>query len=120
MNASSSRGGEIEERARQFLLGKGMRTLEQNFRSRRGEIDLIMLDGESLVFVEVRYRRNNLFGSAAESVTRRKQSKIILAARQYLRSRREWANHPCRFDVMAIDGCGEGRIDWIKDAFQPS
>ena len=118
MNNGARRGAEIEEMARRFLTDRGMRTVERNYRGRRGEIDLIMLDGDDLVFVEVRYRSGDAYGSAAESVTPGKQKKIIKTASGFLQARKQWANHPCRFDVMAITG--RGRIQWIRDAFQPA
>jgi putative endonuclease len=77
-----------------------------------------MLDADSLVFVEVRSRNNGNFGSAAESVTGKKQFRVIQAARHFLQVRTQWAKHPCRFDVVAITGGPNGRIDWIKNAFQ--
>ena len=66
------------------MLAQGLSLLTRNFRSRLGEIDLIMDDGQSLVFVEVRYRRGNAFGSGAESVNRRKQARITACAQHYL------------------------------------
>lgn len=120
MSGSRKTGTESEEAARKYLVQQGMRTIEKNFHSRQGEIDLIMLDGASLVFVEVRFRRQDGYGSAAESVTRTKQMRIIKTAGHFLQTRREWNNHPCRFDVMAITGPGHDSIEWIKDAFQPT
>lgn len=104
----------------QISLLPGMRLVARNFHSQRGEIDLIMLDGDSLVFVEVRLRNNDQFGSAAESVNQKKQFRIIHAANYFLQIQNQWGNHPCRFDVVAISGQPNGRVDWIKDAFQPS
>ena len=77
-----------------------------------------MLDSDTLVFVEVRYRRGNRFGSAAESVTRSKQQRISSAAKQFLLSRKQWSRNPCRFDVVAISGADPVHIDWIQDAFR--
>jgi putative endonuclease len=87
--------------------------MESNFRCRFGEIDLIMHDGATLVFVEVRLRSNQKFGGAAASVTSAKQGRITRAAQIYLQQQsREMA---CRFDVVLLDG--ERNIEWIKNAF---
>lgn len=84
----------------------------------RGELDLVMMDGDILAFVEVRGRRGDLFGSAAESVTRDKQSRLIRAAEFFLAKRPKLTHHGCRFDVIAVDLSAEPtRLEWIKDAF---
>lgn len=93
-----------------------MRLLERNFRSRGGEIDLIMRQGETLVFIEVRYRRSRDYGSPLETVTQTKQRRLIAAASHYLQRRN--LDLPCRFDVVGISGSGQERIEWIRDAFQ--
>ncbi|MCB1868333.1 MAG: YraN family protein [Gammaproteobacteria bacterium] len=113
------KGDEAEEQALKHLLAQGMRVVERNFYSHRGEIDLVMLDADSLVFVEVRSRNNGSFGSAAESVTWKKQLRVVQAAKHFLQVRTQWANYPCRFDVIAITGKQGEKVDWIKDAFQP-
>lgn len=106
-------GAGKEQLARYYLEQSGLRLVEHNYRCRQGEIDLVMRDGNCLAFVEVRYRKSAGFGSPAETVTRNKQRRIILAARHYLQ------RHPtpldCRFDVIAI--IGTGRIEWLKNAF---
>ena len=71
-------GAEAEDLACAWLQARGLRLLERNYRSRRGEIDLIMQDGEQLVFVEVRYRASNRYGSAAESITSAKQTLSLI------------------------------------------
>ena len=95
--------------------------IDRNFRCRLGEIDLVMQDGECLVFVEVRYRKAHGFGSAATSVDVRKQRKLTRAARFFLSRHRRLANRPVRFDVIGIDVVAgdELRIEWIRDAFRP-
>ena len=103
-----------ENRAEKLLAAAGLRILERNYRCRQGEIDLIAEDGDSLVFVEVRSRSRQDYGSAAESITLTKQRRIIAAARHYL------ATLPslpaCRFDVVTLD---QGREpEWIKSAFE--
>lgn len=95
-----------------------MRTLTRNYRARVGEIDLIMMDGDTLVFTEVRYRADETYGSGADTVTRVKQQRIIRAARNYLSRHSGAGERQCRFDVVSI-GTREGRtlIRWIRNAF---
>ncbi len=111
-------GNEHEMLAVKYLEKSNLEILHRNFRSKLGEIDIIAHDGAYLVFIEVRYRKHNEFGSAAESVTFSKQQKIIRAAQFYLQAR-TWAQQlNCRFDVIAISGSIElPHIEWIKDAF---
>lgn len=106
-------GTEAELSAQQHLQQHGLRPLERNHRCRGGEIDLVMRDKQTLVFVEVRLRRNSGFGGALASVDRRKQRRLILAAQHYLQ-RHPW-DGPCRFDVVGIDALGS--CDWVRDAF---
>lgn len=108
-------GQQAETAALRHLEGRGLVVVERNFRCRGGEIDLIMRDGDAVVFVEVRFRSGRGYGSAAETVDRRKQGRIILAAQYYLLRHPDAAKRPCRFDVVAIGGA-EG-IDWIQNAF---
>ncbi len=108
------RNGEAaEERARRWLERQGMRLVTRNYRCKAGEIDLVMQEGATLVFVEVRYRSHQGFGSAAESVTPAKQQRLRRAANHYLQ--RLSRIPPCRFDIVGIDAAN--RIDWIRDAF---
>jgi len=113
---SKDRGIAGEERACRYLTAQGLRLVERNYRCRRGEIDLIMRDGPELVFVEVRFRTSSRFGSAMESVDRRKQERIVTAARLYLQ--RTSATPRCRFDVLAISADREQAIQWVKNAFE--
>ena len=103
-----------ENRAEKMLVTAGLRILDRNYRCRQGEIDLIAQDGDTLVFVEVRSRGRQDYGSAAESITPKKQRRIIAAARHYLASS---PNMPaCRFDVVTLD---EGKEpEWIRSAFE--
>ena len=113
MSRTSAVGRECEARAAAFLTGQGLTLLDTNFRCRGGEIDLVLRDGEHLVFVEVRYRRSSAFGGPLESVDARKQQRLMLAARHYLARRGN--RDACRFDVIGMDG--SGRLEWVKDAF---
>jgi putative endonuclease len=106
-------GQTAEARAEAFLVTQGLAPVARNWRCRFGEIDLIMQDGATRVFVEVRLRSRSDFGGAAASVTPAKQRKLLAAARQYLGSLQTLP--PCRFDVVALDG--SSAPDWIKNAF---
>lgn len=116
------RGDVAEGDAETFLQGRGLVTVARNWRCRMGEIDLVMLDDEVLVFVEVRYRGSQQHGGAAASVDQRKQRRLVAAARHYLRLHPEAALRRCRFDVIALQpGNGEEQsIDWISGAFYAS
>lgn len=105
-------GGAGEDQAAQFLARHGLQVIARNYRTRLGEIDLIARDRETLVFVEVRLRKDARFGGALESITARKRSRIVAAARAYLmRLPRVPA---CRFDVVSIEA---GEPTWIRGAF---
>jgi putative endonuclease len=110
-------GDAAEERALHLLQGHGLTLLERNFRCRVGEIDLVMRDGQTVVFVEVRFRADGRHGSAAETVSLAKQQRVAAAARRYLQQHPAAARGPCRFDVVAITG---ERVDWLRAAFAPA
>jgi len=111
-------GGQWEKLAESILNKRGLKTLERNYNSRFGEIDLIMMDRQTLVFTEVRYRRDSAHGSGAESVTFTKQKRITRAAQRFLQHHQHHASLACRFDVVSI-GNEEGRtlLNWIPNAF---
>jgi len=106
-------GQTAEARAEAFLKTHGLTLVARNWRCRFGEIDLVMQDGPTLVFVEVRLRSRSDFGGAAASVTPAKQKKLLTTARQYLGTLKTLP--PCRFDVVALSG--DAPPDWIKNAF---
>lgn len=108
-------GKRAEDLAARFLEQRGLAILARNFRCRGGEIDLVCRDGKSLVFVEVRLRRNAHYGGAAASITARKQKRIILAARHYLAAC-AGADADCRFDCILLDSDANA-IEWERDAF---
>lgn len=112
------RGAHAEEQACRYLLEQGLRLIVRNYRCRRGEIDLIMQDRGNLVFVEVRYRRQSRYGTGLESVTQRKQQRIVHCATQFLQCHPQHAQQPARFDVVALrpDPAGT-QIEWIRNAF---
>lgn len=106
-------GAEGERIAEQYLITQGLRPITRNYRCRVGELDLVMRQGNVLVFVEVRLRRHRGFGGAVASVDPRKQRRLVLAAQHYLQHA-GW-NGPCRFDVIGLDG--HAQAEWIKNAF---
>lgn len=106
-------GDRAEEKATRFLEKRGFAVLARNFHCRGGEIDLVCRDGKTLVFVEVRLRRNAGYGGAGASITASKQRRIILAAQHYLLAHAR-PDCDCRFDCVLLDG---GKIEWIRDAF---
>jgi putative endonuclease len=107
-----------EELALAHLLGFGLRLVTRNYRCKLGEIDLVMLDGKTLVLVEVRCRATHEYGGAAASITWQKQRKLAKTAEHLLMKNPELRRHPARFDVVAImtDGA-TAQIEWIKNAF---
>ena len=114
-------GDEAENLAYSFLLKQGLILVEKNYSTRAGEVDLIMLDKkdpDTLIFIEVRYRKNRDFGGAAASVTAKKQQRIIKAALAY--QQQNASQSSMRFDVVAVEGDNSKNnieIDWIKSAF---
>ena len=107
-------GKEAERRAERWLKSAGLRLVARNYRCRTGEIDLVMIDGTALVFVEVRYRRGTRFGGPTGSIDRAKQRRIGQAAAHYLQ-RHPWSG-PCRFDVIGLSAASD-TPEWIRDAF---
>ncbi|WP_292978873.1 YraN family protein [Nitrosomonas sp.] len=115
MSSTENKGSAAEQRAATFLQQQKLTLLERNYRCRFGEIDLIMQEGDTLVFVEVRMRSSDRFGGAAASITATKQAKLIRAARHYLAGQDD--DLPCRFDAILISGTQGNDIEWIKNAF---
>lgn len=109
-------GQDAEQRTQAFLQNHGLKILACNFSSKVGEIDIVAQDGSIIVFVEVRFRKQNRFGQAYETVTPAKQKKIVQTALMYLQKHQLVEKHPCRFDIVALDT--ESEPLWIKDAFQ--
>lgn len=115
-------GATAELYAEQYLQQQGLITRTRNYRSKLGEIDLIMLEksprGNVLVFVEVRLRTNKRFAPALETVDYRKQQKIIKTAMRFLQEQKLYDKIACRFDVIALDQTGTAPpVQWIKNAF---
>lgn len=115
LSLKRKQGDSAEQDALEFLQQSGLKLICTNYSCKFGEIDLIMQDDKSLVFVEVRYRNSNKFGGAAASVNHHKQQKIIRTAEHYLQ--KNYRQIPaCRMDVIAIDK--NQKIDWIKNAIE--
>lgn len=109
-------GLHYEQVAADYLSRHALRLLEKNFTTRVGEIDLVMRDGSCLVFVEVKYRKNQSYGHAAEMVTSHKKTRLIKAANWWmLKHGLSVDNTDFRFDVVAIHDNGQ-HIEWIKNA----
>jgi putative endonuclease len=106
-----------EDRAAKHLASLGYRILERNYRIAQGEIDLIALDGDTIVFVEVKTRKSDAFGAPELAVDLRKQDHLIKAALVYLK-RKRLSQMPCRFDVVAIADAGREQIALIRNAFE--
>ena len=112
-------GGNVEALACAFLQKAGLRPIAANAGFRLGELDLVMRDGDTLVFVEVRYRRSASFGGGAASVDAGKRRRIVFAAEQFLAAHRDAAHSPCRFDVMDASGDIDAPVfEWLRDAFR--
>ena len=114
---TGSLGRRAENTAFRYLLDQGLRPVARNFRRRGGEIDIIMLDGDVLVFVEVRYRRSAAFAAPGLTVDARKQRKLIRTAALFASTQRHLATREMRFDVIAIEESKP--VCWIRDAFRP-
>lgn len=124
MGTRQEQGGQAEQQACQMLEQAGLTVIARNYRCRMGEIDLVCLDQNTLVFVEVRWRNSSAFGGAAASVTLKKQRRIIAAAKHFLAAHPRYHQHNCRFDVVAFDqiiarqaATPATASNWIKHAF---
>jgi putative endonuclease len=113
-------GRDAEDLALAVLTGQGLRLVARNYRCPHGELDLVMSDGEMLVMVEVRFRRERGFGDAAASVNPGKQRKLLHTAQHFLLQDARYRRKPLRFDVVAVSETSDGKTqtDWIKDAFR--
>lgn len=107
-------GSAAEDAAADFLQQKGLKLIARNFRCPYGEIDLIMQDGKTLVFIEVRLRNSNNFGGAAMSITQSKQQKLKRSAERYMQIHGESA---CRFDAVLMQTIDTGTLEWVHNAF---
>ena len=109
-------GARAELLAQQYLLGCGLKLVNANVACAQGEIDLIMLDGDTLVFIEVRWRKSTAYGGAAVSVTPHKLAKLMRACEIFLQHEPTWRDSPCRIDVIALQGdLNAPSIEWLKN-----
>lgn len=112
-------GKVFEDLAAGYLENQGLTLLQKNFQCSLGEIDIIFLHDDTLVFVEVRYRKSHLYGGAAASIDYKKQRKLIRTAQVFLKSHVQMNKLPCRFDVIAVTLHDKmPHIDWIQNAFE--
>jgi putative endonuclease len=108
-------GEEAERLAAAYLQRQGLSLVQRNYRCRFGEIDLIMRDGASLVFVEVRLRSRGDYGGAAASIGAAKQGKLLRTAQHYLSTLGR--TPPCRFDALLLQSADGAGIEWVRNAF---
>lgn len=112
-------GAAFEQRARAELERAGLKLLASNYTTRHGELDLVMLDRDTVAFVEVRYRVRAGHGDALASITRGKQDKLIRTAQLWLAAHPQYAHRACRFDVVSYDGpAADARMEWLRGAFE--
>ncbi|WP_319241095.1 YraN family protein [uncultured Propionivibrio sp.] len=111
-DTTTARGKRAEDQAARFLEQRGLTVWRRNYRCPGGEIDLVCRDGRTLVFVEVRQRRNRRFGGAAASITATKQERIVRAAHHFLLAEKK-TNSDCRIDCILIDG---DETTWLRNA----
>lgn len=112
---SQRRGKHYERQALAYLEKAGLRLIAANYTTRSGEIDLIMADGDTVSFIEVRFRADSSHGSGIDTVNAEKQKKLIKAASHFLLKKDWYDKVHCRFDVVGVDA--DGRCQWIKSAF---
>lgn len=108
------RGDDAETLAANYLEAQGLSLLQRNYHCRFGEIDLVMKQDNTIVFVEVRMRSHMAFGGAAASITASKQQKLIRTAEHFLQ---QHGNATCRFDAILMNTLNSSQIEWIRDAF---
>lgn len=114
---SQQKGAEKERLSADWLKKQGVRILSMNYRCKGGEIDIIGIDkSKTLIFFEVKYRKNTDHGNALDYITPSKQKKIILCANAYLSKNTELQNHSMRFDALTLHG-NEKIPNWLKDIF---
>lgn len=115
-----ARGELIEQAACAYLRRAGLNLLSQNWHCRYGELDLVMRERDTVVFIEVRYRRDNRFGGALASIDQRKQLKLINSAQAWLQANAKWSHLACRFDTISASGPEhQPQLEWLRDAFRP-
>lgn len=110
-------GRKAENLANDYLRQRGLKLVTRNYRTPYGEIDLVMQQGQMIVFVEVRYRKSTKFGHPAETINWQKQKRLRASAEYYFQKNKNLSNCPCRFDIIAISQkIDEGHLQWLKDS----
>lgn len=118
MTATGMRGKTAETLALKYLRKQGLKLITKNYHCRFGEIDIIMRDNEYMVFVEVRYRKNSLYGGALASIDWRKQEKLKRTAAHYLQVN-NISDTSCRFDILCLTGeISLPNYQWLSNAFE--
>lgn len=112
-------GRQAEDLALSYLQSQRLKLVCRNWSCRHGELDLVMLDGDTVVFVEVRYRRHSAWGGALESIDQRKRQKLVRTAQLFLQQEGRWSSNPCRFDVVTLQASSPATTpNWIRNAFE--
>jgi putative endonuclease len=112
-------GAAFEQRACRELERAGLKLIARNYSTRYGELDLVMREGETLVFVEVRHRLRASHGDAAASITATKQMRLVQTAQLWLAAHPHHAQRACRFDVVTYDGPADNaEMNWLRGAFE--
>ena len=114
--ARAGLGARAETLAADYLARQGLVLVARNFRTRRGEIDVIVRDRDTLVFVEVRLRSRVAYGGAAASITPAKRARLLAAAHAYLATLAR--EPPCRFDAILLDGLDPARVTWERNILE--
>ncbi|GHA77208.1 UPF0102 protein [Formosimonas limnophila] len=109
-------GARAEMLAKAYLIEQGLTLVDANVACTRGEIDLVMKDGRTLVFVEVRWRKTAAYGGAVASITPSKLKKLLTACEVFFQHYPVWRSSPCRVDVVALQGSlDQAQIEWLKN-----
>lgn len=114
MNQHRDLGHQYEQKAKAYLQAQGLTCIAENFSCKTGEIDLIALGQDTLIFIEVKYRKNSNYGHAAEFITPQKQLRLQRCAQRFLHTQPRYQNMMMRFDALLITG---DQIEWIRNAF---
>ena len=118
MNWNKRKGLQYESLAKKHLLKQGLTLFQQNYHSRFGEIDLVMLEGNTVCFIEVKYRKSQDFGGAASAISYSKRQKIIKTALIFMSENQKLANRAMRFDALMLQQIDQDiNINWIQNAF---
>ena len=106
-----------EQQACRFLERQGLFVLDKNVKLKCGELDIIMQDGSSIVFVEVKFRKNAMFGGATSSISKKQQRNLLNTAHLWLVKQKRSATHTeFRFDAIVFEGTSDA-VNWIKNIF---